>query len=655
MSVHTKMTAIADEVRELSGVTGALGLDAMASNLGDANDEVANQSDLIADIIVALEGKAAGGVPVLQEKTVTPTKSQQGVIPDSGYDGLSQVIVDAIPAEYIVPSGSVDIASNGEYDVREAESVNVNVPAPEPSLQSKTVSPATTAQTVTPDNGYDGLEQVTVNAMPTATQATPSITVSADGKITATATQSAGYVASGTQTATKQMIVQAAQIITPGTTDQTIASGRYLTGTQTIEGDSNLVADNIKSGVAIFGVSGNYEGRIEAAQAVIPKEVNFFDYDGTCLYAYTVDEAQALTALPVLPQHDGLVCQGWNWSLEGVQGLTRAMNIGAMYITDDGTTRLYITLQEGRTSPMLGVAVNGTVTVDWGDDTTPDTLTGTSVSTVVWTPTHDYATPGDYVIRLTVSGNMSFIGVNSANQRSCILRHASTADVRNQLYQNALTRVEIGDGVQATGLQAFQFCHCLRHVTIPEGVTALSGNTFNTCQSLEFAVIPHGVTMVGNTSFNSCSALIGASLPESATSIGTNNPFYGCSSLRYLALPDDVTTIPSSSFNMCKSLPNLYIPDSVTTIAAHAFNTCYNLTSLAIPPSVTTINASTFNVCYGVAYYDFTRHTAVPTLANTNAFTGIPADCEIRVPAALYDTWIAATNWATYADYIVSV
>ena len=53
---------------------------------------------------------------------------------------------------------------------------------------------------------------------------------------------------------------QAAQTITPKTTDQTIAAGKYLSGAQTIEGDSNLVAGNIKKGVSIFGVAGSYEG-----------------------------------------------------------------------------------------------------------------------------------------------------------------------------------------------------------------------------------------------------------------------------------------------------------------------------------------------------------------------------------------------------------
>ena len=130
-----------------------------------------------------------------------------------------------------------------------------------PTLQEKTVTPSTSAQSITADNGYDGLSKVTVNAMPTATQATPSITISSDGKITAIATQSAGYVAAGTKSATKQLTTQAAKTVTPTTSNQTaVASGRYTTGAVTVKGDANLVAGNIKSGTSIFGVTGTYEG-----------------------------------------------------------------------------------------------------------------------------------------------------------------------------------------------------------------------------------------------------------------------------------------------------------------------------------------------------------------------------------------------------------
>jgi hypothetical protein len=48
-----------------------------------------------------------------------------------------------------------------------------------------------------------------------------------------------------------------AQTFTPGTTNQTIAAGQYLSGTQTISGSGNLIAGNIRSGVNIFGVTGN--------------------------------------------------------------------------------------------------------------------------------------------------------------------------------------------------------------------------------------------------------------------------------------------------------------------------------------------------------------------------------------------------------------
>ncbi len=45
---------------------------------------------------------------------------------------------------------------------------------------------------------------------------------------------------------------------TPGTQNQTIASGNYLSGVQTIKGDANLVAGNIAKGKSIFGITGSY-------------------------------------------------------------------------------------------------------------------------------------------------------------------------------------------------------------------------------------------------------------------------------------------------------------------------------------------------------------------------------------------------------------
>ena len=52
----------------------------------------------------------------------------------------------------------------------------------------------------------------------------------------------------------------AAQTITPGTEDRKIVSGRYLSGDQTIKGDANLLAENIKEGIELFGITGTYTG-----------------------------------------------------------------------------------------------------------------------------------------------------------------------------------------------------------------------------------------------------------------------------------------------------------------------------------------------------------------------------------------------------------
>ena len=233
MSVNSKMTAIADEIRELSGTTGTMDLDAMANTLHTENSNFASnltdQDSLIAQIQTALENKA-------------------------------------------VPSGGIDTS--------DATAIAGDI------LSGKTA--------------YVKDGKVT-GTMPTATQATPSITVNSSGLITASATQTAGYVSAGTKSGTKQLTTQAAKTITPSTSsqtavaknvyttgaitvgaipstyvkptatkaattytpsasNQTIAAGTYCSGVQTIKGDANLKAENIAEGVSIFGVTGTHSG-----------------------------------------------------------------------------------------------------------------------------------------------------------------------------------------------------------------------------------------------------------------------------------------------------------------------------------------------------------------------------------------------------------
>ena len=363
-------------------------------------------------------------------------------------------------------------------------------------------------------------------------------------------------------------------------------------------------------------------------------DVTFIDYDGTVLYSYTTAEAKALTEMPPLPTQPGLVCQGWNYDLETVKSYDTPVTVGATYITDDGKTRIYITLHEGRTSPMLGCRPNGTVTVDWGDGSEPDVLTGTSTSSsssnVKWTPAHNYAAPGDYVIRLAVEGTVALAGSSTANERSYLLRYSSEYSTINNGYQSRIKKIEIGSNV-LIGDYAFNNCYSLSSITLPNSVTSFGNNSFDSCYSLSSITLPNSVTSVNNNAFNNC---------------------YSLSSI---AIPNSVTSFSGTTFYNCYSLSSITIPNSVTSIATAFCQKCYSLSSITIPNSVTSVGGNAFNNCYSIRFVDFSSHTSVPTLANTSAFTGIATDCEIRVPAALYDEWIAATNWSTYASKIVAV
>lgn len=166
MSVNSKMTALADEIRELSGTTTTKSIDTMTSDVEAANTEIAEQTDLLEQIAAALEGKASGG-----GGTILPSLSN--------------------------PASASDILSGKE--------------------------------------AIDGSGNKITGSIATVTQATPSVSIDANGKITATATQSAGYVSAGTKSGTKQLTTQAAKTITPSTSSQTaVAKNVYTTGVVTV-------------------------------------------------------------------------------------------------------------------------------------------------------------------------------------------------------------------------------------------------------------------------------------------------------------------------------------------------------------------------------------------------------------------------------------
>jgi hypothetical protein len=125
------------------------------------------------------------------------------------------------------------------------------------TIPAKTSSDLTASgATVTVPAGHYASQAT--KSVATATQATPSVSIDSAGKITATATQTAGYVSAGTKSGTKQLTVQAAKTITPSTSSQTaVAKNVYTTGAVTVGAiPSNYI---IPSGTKTVTTNGTHD------------------------------------------------------------------------------------------------------------------------------------------------------------------------------------------------------------------------------------------------------------------------------------------------------------------------------------------------------------------------------------------------------------
>ena len=143
------------------------------------------------------------------------------------------------------------------------------------STTTKRVSLSASGDTVSAS--VDGVPYAS-QSVATATHDEPTINVnSSTGVVTAGHTQGAGYVSSDYKTKTLQLPPQPGTTITPTTYDRfAVYSGFYTTGDVKVKGDANLVAENIKSGVSIFGVTGTHAGgsyELYGGQIMYPEEI----------------------------------------------------------------------------------------------------------------------------------------------------------------------------------------------------------------------------------------------------------------------------------------------------------------------------------------------------------------------------------------------
>jgi len=221
---------------------------------------------------------------------------------------------------------------------------------------------------------------------------------------------------------------------------------------------------------------------------------------------------------------------------------------------------------------------------------------------------------------------------------------------------NALTNVDIPDGVlniehcafqDCIGLvsvaipesvsnienYAFKNCNILKNVNIPNKVSKISEGIFMDCSGLENLKIPDCVKTIDTYAFDGCSGLTSIDIPLCVTNIGPR-AFANCSKLTRLTIPLGVKTISNFMLVNCNSLTNVAISTTVTNIGSYAFKGCSALPNIIIPNSIAAIGGYGFWQCSNLCCVDF-EGMPPDGVADANLKT----DAAIRYNVAYYDEW----------------
>lgn len=408
--------------------------------------------------------------------------------------------------------------------------------------------------------------------------------------------------------------------------------------------------------------------------AYYKNDVTFYDYDGTIIASYSAAEFAELTELPANPTHTGLISKGWNWTLADAKTFVAAhgfLPIGQCYDPVDDKLGIDIELVPEALSPYLCLGVKGAAVIDWGDGTATDTITGSSTSSVYYSPQHTYASAGKYTITVDITGEARIIATSGSNGACRILAATNanpSSEQQNAVYKSAVVGVHLCSKVTLP-IYAFKNLYSLRYATLDTTRKSV-GRWFEGCLGLTTLIFPPSVTSIEQIG-TELSGLNVVSLAKT-NSITAVNVFNNCYALKELAIPEDTaesmgicmhcysmtksnipstwTKVKDSTFCGALSLRSVVIPSGVTVIEMQAFSGCWSLAELDIPDSVTTIGSYAFDKCYSLKSIKF--HSATPpTVASYNAFSNLPTSCIIYVPTGSLADYTSASNYPSSSTY----
>lgn len=279
-------------------------------------------------------------------------------------------------------------------------------------------------------------------------------------------------------------------------------------------------------------------------------------------------------------------------------------------------------------------------TIDWGDNTTPASFTGSGEKEA----SHTYTSIDSYIIVITITSGQIQIGASSSKTI-----HKAISGAQSYL-RPYIQWVVLGTGVYKLGAYAFQCCTQLKAIRFPSsGFTEISGGyNFQYCISLEEINIPDTLTSLsGASTFAYCAALKKVECPQGIR-LTANEVVRGCSSL----LKYSSGGSGSLNSSICRDAWNLKEIDisGATSIGQYDFYNCFSLSYVEIPEGVTSIAGSSFYSCYSLQKIRF-KPASPPSVANSSAFTNLPAGCIISVPTGKLSAYTSAANYPSSSTY----
>ena len=379
-------------------------------------------------------------------------------------------------------------------------------------------------------------------------------------------------------------------------------------------------------------------------------DVVFYDYDGTILYEYTKEEFLTLKEMPKEHTRKGLISRGWNWDFESAHNYVEkygVCDIGQQYETDDGSTRIYLTIPdewEDNIPPIslgFNISADSEVAIDWGDGSEIETIT---TEGIIKSSNHIYETVGEHKIVIKpIKGIIK-------------LTKDDGIDGISRPYNTCVHTIEVGDENIINGMRSLDFCTSLKNLMLSSTITNISSTVFSgwilnlishitipkSCTSLENVFsddyhtgqlhtvsLPDTFEVIGEMLFQGCANIFRILVPETVTEMGEDA--FRRSGVVYLNMVDNVEVIGESMCSECERLQYIRLPSSMTSIPSYMFDSCISLTEIKIPETVTDIGYGAFNDS-NLTHFEFPNN---PDAFNISALESCIMLRSITVPSSV--------------------